>query len=74
MDYVIKIKSRETVAYVFEYSLAFLWLKELMWFWFLVTVPLHILDRSPALQIGSGGGNLSNLAECWWATLYLEIN
>lgn len=37
-------------------------------FWFLVRAPLHILDRSPTLEVvvgGGGGSNVSNLAECW---------
>lgn len=47
-------------------------------FWFLVKAPLHILEGSPTLEVGGNaggvGGKLSNLAECWRATLQLEIN
>lgn len=41
--------------------------QRILWFWFLVGNPLHILDRSPILEVSGGGGdggNPSNLAEC----------
>ena len=43
----------------------FLMTQRIVWFWFLVRTPLHILDWSPTLEVGGGsGGNPSNLAEC----------
>lgn len=60
--YKNQVKGNSNLWVCVQYGL--LVTQRILWFRFLVTVPLHILDRSPALEIGSGGGNLSNLAEC----------